>query len=403
MELELIEKQVKQIGENLNTFKSSIDEMAKKSGVDAAEAHRIANEVKSKIDSMTFATPEDLKAFGTEMQKQFDELAAISKKADANRPETKGLDYAIEESLKDLFPNRGEKGVPGQSDLYKKMKSQNDKFRIELPELKTMTLAASLTGSPQASYATNQGIQPAQLVNLRDLIPTMNTETGLYVYYREPNLATNNIAVQSEGSVKGENSYSLSEVRVVQNYVSGFSRFSKQMMNSLPWLTQVLPRMLMRDFYKEENGLFYNEVIQAATGSTTTSETDKVKKFIDYVANQRTANFNPSFAIVSPADRAALVKSTYTNGYYPGAGTVLFNGSTLTIDDTPVVAASWATAGKVLIVDNTFLERVQVSGLAIELSYEDSDNFQKNLVTARVECQEEIVLMLANSAIYATL
>jgi len=68
-----------------------------------------------------------------------------------------------------------------------------------------------------------------------------------------------------------------------------------------------------------------------------------------------------------------------------------------------VVAASWATAGKVLIVDNTFLERVQVSGLAIELSYEDSDNFQRNLVTARVECQEEIVLMLANSAIYATL
>ena len=95
MELELIEKQVKQIGENLNTFKSSIDEMAKKSGVDAAEAHRIANEVKSKIDSMTFATPEDLKAFGTEMQKQFDELAAISKKADANRPETKGLDLSL--------------------------------------------------------------------------------------------------------------------------------------------------------------------------------------------------------------------------------------------------------------------------------------------------------------------
>lgn len=399
MELELIEQEVKKVTDNLATFKTRIEE----TGADAKKATEAIASLEAKMADMKFATPEDLKAFSAEMQKQFDELATIAKTADSKRKsEEKTLDMAIEEQLKDLFPNRGEKGAPLQSDLFKKMKSGQDKFRIELPEMKVMTLASNLTGDPVASYGPRQAIFPNQKINLRDLIPTMNTETGLYVFYRE-SATSNNIAVQTDGSVKGENSYSLTEVKVVQNFVSGFSRFSKQMMNSLPWLTQVLPRMLTRDFFIKENSLFYNEVIQAATGTNTSSETDAVKRLVDLIANQRQANYNASFAIVTPAMRAKLVKSTYTAGYYPGAGTVVYNGSTLTIDDVPVIAAPWATNNKVLIIDNDFLERVQVSGLAIELSYEDSDNFQRNLVTARIECQEEINLLLTPSAIYSDL
>jgi len=57
----------------------------------------------------------------------------------------------------------------------------------------------------------------------------------------------------------------------------------------------------------------------------------------------------------------------------------------------------------VLILDQDYVERVQVSGLAIELSYENNDNFSRNIVTARIECQEEINLMLGASAQYQTL
>lgn len=404
MELELIEKEVKQIGDNLTTFKTAIEDMAKKSGADAAEAIKLANEIKTNIEGKTYLTPEDLKTGLADFQKQFDQLATIAKNGDKDRAgEFKTIDQCIDEKLKEMFPNRMEKGAPLQSELFKQMKSKSDKFIIELPEVKTMSLSASLTGDPVASYGPRQAILPSQLINLRDLIPTMNTETGLYVFYRENSGETNNIAMQTEGSVKGENNYALSEVKVVQGYVSGFTRFSKQMMNSLPWLTQVLPRMLTRDFFKTENSLFYNEVIQAATGVITSTETDSVKRLIDMIANQRSANFNASWAIVSPQARALLVKSTYTNGYYPGAGSVAYVGNTLTVDNTPIVSASWATNNKVLIQDADFLERVQVSGLAIELSYEDSDNFQRNLVTARVECQEEINLMLTQSAIYGNL
>ena len=391
-----INVEIKSMADNLALIKAN----AEKSGVDAKEAVNMATEIKAKLEGMVFTTPDELKAFGKEMQDQFDALA--TKLPAGKEVESKSFDEVLQAKLADMFPDANS-GQMSMSKLNKELSSKSSKLRIEMPEVKTMTLSGNLTGSPVATYSPRQAIFPSQKVNSRELIPTMQTDTGLYIFYREDTGETNAIAVQTEGSVKGENNYSLTEVKIVQQYLAGFSRFSKQMTNSLPFMTQTLPRLLQRDFFKKENANFYATVAAAASGSTTTSETDKVKKIIDFVANLEGANYSASFAIVSPADYAALVKSTYTNGYYPGAGSVEFVGGSLNINGCPTIKASFATSGKVMLIDADFLERVQVAGLAIELSYEDSDNFQKNLVTARVECQEEINLMLAPSAIYATL
>jgi HK97 family phage major capsid protein len=266
-----------------------------------------------------------------------------------------------------------------------------------------MTLSASLTGDAQASYAPNAAVLPSQAINFRDLVPTVRSESGLYVFYKETSTA-NNIAAQTEGSNKGENSYALSEVKVVNDYIAGFSTFSKQMARSLPFLSTTLPRMLTRDFFKAENAAFFATVSAAATGSTTTAETDDLKQLVDYIGNQKTANFVASVALVSPAQLGRLLKETITAGYYAGNGSVIVspNGG-ITIWGVPVIAASWVTDDKVLIMDNNYCERVEVEGLAIEFSYENASNFQQNMVTARIECYEDINLMQPTSAIYADL
>jgi hypothetical protein len=267
-----------------------------------------------------------------------------------------------------------------------------------------MTLSGNLTGDAQASYAPNPAIQPSQSLNFRDLIPTVRSESGLYVYYRENSGLTNNIAAQTEGSNKGENDYSLTEVKVVNDYIAGFSTFSKQMLKSLPFMTQTLPRMLTRDFYKKENSIFFSTVSGAATGSTTTAETNDLLQLVDYIANQKNANFVASYALVSELQMARLLKATIAAGYYAGAGSVIVNpNGGITIWGVPVIAASWVTDDKVLIFDSAYLERVEVEGLAIEFSYENGENFQKNLVTARIECYEDINLMLTTSSIFADL
>ena len=382
--MEDILKEVAKMGDILEKAKQN----AEKAGSDSATALSKLEAIEKKFADAEIKSADDLAAFKKEFQSQIDEIATRRKVGEVEKSKT------FDEVLIEKFE-------PVLGDIQKELKSAKGKFRLDLPDVKSMTLSSNLSGDPQATYGPRQAIYPAQQVNMRDLIPTMQTDTGLYVFYQENQTGfTNNVGKQTEGSVKGENSYALSEIKVVQSFIAGFSRFSKQMANSLPFLTQVLPRMLQRDFFKKENALFYATAVAAATGTNTTSETDSVKKLIDLIGNQRTANFNASAVIVSHAYRAALVKSTYTNGYYPGAGNVIFDGQTLYIDGTPIISASWATSGHFFVFDADYLERVQVSGLAIELSYEDSDNFQRNLVTARIECQEEINPMLGASMIY---
>jgi HK97 family phage major capsid protein len=328
------------------------------------------------------------------LQAQYDEFVTKGKPVEPIK--SKGLDQGISDALSNY--KFGPEGV--DNDFTNELRSKKS-IKFDLPEVKAMGLANNLSGDPVASYGPRQGIIPSQRVNFRDLVPTLNTETGLYVFYRE-NATANNIAVQSAGSVKGENTYSLSEVKVVQNYIAGTVTFTKQMATSLPWLQTTLPRMLMRDYYKKENSLFYTAITAVATPDTS-AETDNVKKLIDFIAAQQDQDFSVSSVVVSHADMASLVKSTYTNGYYAGAGLVQLPGQGITIMGIPIIAASWATTGQALLMDNDYIERVQVKGLAIELSYENSDNFVRNLVTARVECQTEINLLLNASTALGTL
>lgn len=337
------------------------------------------------------------------LQAQYDEFVTKGK------PATAVQEKSLNEGINDILSNYkfDREGVDGE--LVRELRSKKS-IRFELPEVKrifdaneakAMGLSNNLSGDPVASYGPRQAILPSQKVNFRDLVPTLNTETGLYVFYKET-ATPNNIAVQSEGSTKGENTYALSETKVVQQYIAGFVNFTKQMATSLPWLQTTLPRMLMRDYYKKENALFYATVSNLATPDTS-AESDKVKKIVDFITAQMDLNYGVSSIIVSHADMGDLIKSTYTNGYYPGAGLVQLPGQGIQIMGVPVIGASWATPGKALLLDNDFIERVQVRGLAIELSYENGTNFEKNQVTARIECQTEINLMLAASASFCTL
>jgi len=341
------------------------------------------------IEAKLEETKAEIRVVRDEAQKQFDAQAAATKKA-AKR-ETKYLDQVIIEKL------------DGKLDEMEKSMKSNGKFRVDLSDVKTMTLSGSLTGDAQASYAPNASILPSQAINFRDLVPTVRSESGLYVFYKET-ATTNNIAAQTEGSDKGQNSYALSEVKVVNDYIAGFSTFSKQMARSLPFLSTTLPRMLTRDFYKAENAAFFSTVSAAATGSTTTAETVDLKQLVDYIGNQKSANFISSVALVSPSQLGRLLKETIVAGYYAGAGSVIVNpNGGITIWGTPVIAASWVTDDNVLILDNKFCERIEVEGMAIEFSYENASNFQQNMVTARIECYEDINLMQPTSAIFADL
>ena len=73
------------------------------------------------------------------------------------------------------------------------------------------------------------------------------------------------------------------------------------------------------------------------------------------------------------------------------------------ISGVPIIGTDFVADDKILILDRDYIERVEAESLMIEFFEQDSDNVQKNLITARIECLEEINLMLLNSAIFADL
>jgi hypothetical protein len=300
-----------------------------------------------------------------------------------------------------------EKGNYKSDEIEASLKGAGGSFQLKLGPvlLKTqgsdMTVANSLTGDPVATYNVRQAIIPAQKVNFRSLIPTVISPTGLYVTYSENTGETNNITEQTEGATKGENEYLFTEVKTVNKYIAGFSVFTKQLLRNLPFMQGTLTRMLMRDFFKEENRYFMNFVLSAATGPTSAgSSPNDIFQLLALIGAQKDTNFDVSFAVVSNTLLARMIGATFTAGYYPGAGMVYLPGQGLTIWGVPIIGASWVPANYALLIDSDYIERIEVEGLNIAFSFEDSVNFRQNKVTARVECFEELNLLRPESAVY---
>lgn len=380
LETSISEKTKSEIADQLKSVVAQVDEKlnAFKNGNDSAEAVKAMTEEVVKLKSEQTAI---LKAF---------DLLQTRVKGTKSSKETKSFSESFADALDNNF------------DKIQNVKKGNP-FRMELKVVGNMTLTGNLTGDGVASYSSRQAILPAQKINMRDLVPTAISPTGLYVQYRETG-SEGSISVQTEGNPKTQIDYDFTEIKVVEDYIAGFARFSKQMAKQLPYMQTTLPRLLLRDFYKAENAAFYSAVTTAATGSTASAEADDIKFIMDAIAAQLNNNFNASYAVVNPVQMARLNKLLYTNGYYQGSGGVVSqpNGG-ITISGTPIISASWATDDKVLIIDADYLERVETESITIEFSMEDSDNFQRNLITARIECMEDINLMLPASALFADL
>lgn len=263
-------------------------------------------------------------------------------------------------------------------------------------------LIANVTGDTVASYNNRQGLVPNQKVNIRDILPTTPSPTGLFVTYRETG-TSGSIGVQTEGQSKSVIDYSFTEIKTVSHYIAGVVDFTKQLMYALPWLQTTLPRMLLRDFYKKENNYLYSAMQLAATGNNgTVGATNTAEQVLQLIANQRTADFNSSYILTDWPTWAQILATSKGDAYgLPGA-VVTDNNGNIRLVGVPLVGASFADPSSLLLWDNEEVERVETETLRVEFSFENEDNFKKNKVTAKVECFEELNVLRPDAIIDTT-
>lgn len=284
-------------------------------------------------------------------------------------------------------------------DMYDpNMAHKMDQVGFDTKAVGNMTGSNNLTGQGAVDYGNRQVILPAQKVNARDLIPTVRSETGTYVYFRE-SAGEGSISRQSaQGAAKTQIDFDFARVENVQEYIAGFTRFAKQLMRQLPFLQNTLPRLLQREFFKVENRRFWDIIATAnAAGGTAVNsgETIDILEMMDAVTALWDADYEASFGLLRYTALNRVNKWLIQNGAYAGAGGVLSsqNGG-LVVNGTPVYPVTWIPSyDKFLTFDRNYVERIEVESLAIEFFEQDSDNVQKNLITARIECFEEFNVM----------
>jgi HK97 family phage major capsid protein len=281
------------------------------------------------------------------------------------------------------------------------------KFDIEQKAVGTMTAAANLTGNVVISYGSvSPAVRGRQAVHMRDLVQTIPSATGLWQFYRQNTpVGEGSFDFQTtHGNAKNQLDYDLTAVTVTADFLAGYSRIARQMMQDLPFLQTFVNNELVEDYLRTESFKFFDQMAAGggATGSTTTSASVTVEKIIDYMGNLMQNNYQPNAIVTRPAVWCSVLKTKPNDYSIPGGVTISPTGDVMILG-IPMVACTTNALpdNKVLIGDWSKAAIIQAEGLSVGTFEQDQDNVIKNLVTIRVESRVGFAILRPDAFVYA--
>lgn len=333
---------------------------------------KLNEDVKALVDSEVKKVTDEFEAKLKAVQEHADKLD-VRMKAKESQPK-KGED-ALKTVIRDNF------------DGIKQVRKGNA-YKADTKAVANMTLGGHLTGDQPRDYSFDVVTVPGQMLNVSDLVGLVNITGGTYTFPRET-ASEGSISTQTEGSDKSQIDYDISMIDVNTDFIAGFAVYSKKMANNLPFLESWLPQALRRDYAIAENSAFNTTLAAGATASTVViTGQNKVEMLIDELASLEGANFYANGIVVTPADYYdILVTEKSTGAGYGLPGIVTFEGGQLRINGIPVYRANWVATNKYYVGDWSRVKKVVTEGLSLDFSESDEDNFRKNNITARIECQ----------------
>lgn len=380
----LVLKSLEGMGNNINEIKKEVAGRMAKEDFDKS-----ITELKSQMA----ADAAKYESFTNEQKAAFDQLKGV-----VETIEKKGGMFNVGNATKaPTFKSAYAEAVESRKADLAKMEKGSGSVTLEV-KADVMTTGNSLNGDGVITYNVRQALIPGQKVNFRNLIPSTISPTREYVTFKQ-GTTVGTPDWQVEGEEKATIEYNFDNVLLLNEYLAGVVTFSKQLMKSLPWLNGTLPRLLLNDFYRKENAEFYADAVAAGTPFVPAATGD-VEATIQAIGYMASTDFQPSFGVVNPVQWAALAVGTYTGQTFGGSGAVIIEASgAITIAGVPIIAASWVPNDKLLLIDSMFVERVEAESVNVTFSFEHSNNFTKNQVTAKIECMEVLNVMLPGAVL----
>lgn len=257
---------------------------------------------------------------------------------------------------------------------------------------------SNLTGTAPRTYNFDIVKFPSQRVNIEDFVGSVSAPNGIYTYTRETG-AEGSIGAHTEGNAKNQKDYDFTAIDVSTDFIAGYTRYSKKMRNNLSYITNTIPMLLRRDYYKAENSSFQTTLAAGATASTEviTNKT-KAEMLINEIGKLEDADYgDTALIIVKPTDYLDILKTAKDDL----AAAVTYESGILRVAGVQVLkASSWLPANKYYVGDWSRVNKVMTEGISLEFSEQEGSNFVNNNITARIESQVALVVEQPAAVIY---
>lgn len=384
---------------DLKQFESALEaKLAEQKAEVASVTEKAAKQFDSKVEQINEQLEKSNKTIAEALNEVKEAKAAFGKlSAKAEQKVATSYGQHIN-NIKAEIANGVEKGWSAIKDAAR---GNGKGFTYELDEkaVGVMLESSNLTGSIYTSYVDNAYMRSYVNPHLRSVFNIIPVSTGSVSFPRgNTPVGEGSFGKQTEGSAKAQLDYDVTMVNVALSFIAGYAKVSRQMIDDLPFLQAYLQSSLIEDFQRAENTYYLNAIASSATaGSSAASE--KAEKFIDYVAQLNSLNWNANLALTTYAGWASLLKTKPSDYSVPG-GVVIDNSGNVRIVGIPVVPHSQVTADKIYLMDTTKYAIAQQSGLAVRSTEFDSDDFVKNLITFRCEARCELLQFNPSAAIY---
>tara|TARA_R110000868_G_scaffold410894_1_gene700743 strand:+ start:1536 stop:2678 length:1143 start_codon:yes stop_codon:yes gene_type:complete len=330
---------------------------------------------------------EAVKADITVLKDEIEKLEAKNNRFTMNQNERKSFNQLLAE------------GIDKNADNISKIargEQKSTSFAMDTKAAGTMTEAVNLTGTIPREYANQVYALPSRKVHVRSLTPIGQLSTGLFTFPKETG-GEGNPAPQVQGSSKSQVDFDITMSDAAAQYIAGFTRISRQMLDDVPAMTSFLQARLLEKYLVAEDfqllsGDGTSPNLQGILGVASAyggSSVVYVAQIIESCAQVAAANYNVTGILINPTDWAQIMLTQNTNSPYslPGA-TVVSPDGTLSIAGIPVYQSTAIVAGTFLVGDWAMGAQImQNQGINIQFSEFDADNFTKNLITVRVEAR----------------
>ena len=346
-------------------------------------------------------------ALQAELDTQKEAVRVLKDAADKNQPiidKFASGELTTKKDNKDLtIQAQLEKQITANAEQIKSFRKGNPaislKFEGEGKALGDMLFANSFPTADVSITTLRPGIieLPKRKLHIRQLLSGGAMGNSNFAYVKET-AGEGAIAPVAEGVLKPQIDLNLEEVSVPAQYIAGWLRISRKMLDDIPgmitFLQSRLPELLLRVedaqlLNGDGTGSNLSGITDAGnfTAPTGTSTID-VEQLVQAVAQLEGYDREANGILLSPSDYyQILINKASGSGEYdlPTALATIQNGQ-LYIAGIPVFRSTAMAADKFIVGDWVMgANLITREAPRVEIFYEDGINVRENMVTVRIE------------------